>query len=138
MHAGSFLRRREVVLDTALLSSPGEMARILVHEIFHFVWMRLGNPTRSAYEQLLRREIRRGAKGELGWSAEQRKQALRRPDREGRTRRWREYVCESFCDTAAWLCLGLRRHPEVTLPALHRRQRRKWFRHTEALKRISV
>ena len=24
----------------------------------------------------------------------------------GRTRHWREYCCESFCDTAAWLYSG--------------------------------
>ncbi len=126
------------MLDAALLSSPREMTRILVHEIFHFVWMRLGNSTRRAYEHLLRREIQRGAKGELGWSAELRKQSLRRLDLDRRTRRWREYVCESFCDTAAWLFGGARQHSEFTLPPLYRGERRQWFRHAGTLKRISV
>ena len=39
----------------------------------------------------------------------------------------KRYVCESFCDTAAWLFAGLRRHPEFTLSALDRRQRKRWF-----------
>jgi hypothetical protein len=136
VHAGTFLRRREVVLDAALLRSPRELARILVHEIFHFVWVRLGNRTRRSYEDLLREEIRRGAKGELGWSAERRKRVLRRRDMEGRTRCWREYACESFCDTAAWLFGGARRHAEFTLPPGFRRRRRAWFCHAEGLERI--
>ena len=138
VHAGAFLERREVVLDAALLASPSELARILVHEVFHFVWVRLGNGTRRSYESLLGEEMRRGARGELGWSAERRKRLLRAADLEGRTRRWREYVCESFCDTAAWLAGGVRRHPEFTLAPSHRRRRREWFRHAEGLKRISV
>jgi hypothetical protein len=138
VHAGAFLRKREVVLDAALLASPRDLARILIHEIFHFVWLRLGNRDRRSFENLLREEILRGAKGELGWSAERRKLALRPPDLEERTRRWREYVCESFCDTAAWLFGGLRRHAEFTLSTGRRRRRRAWFCHAEGLKRISV
>ena len=138
VHAGAFLRKREIVLDTALLASPGELLRILTHEIFHFVWLRLGNPARASYEGLLASEIRRGARGELGWSSQERKQALTPYDRRARTRRWREYVCESFCDTASWLVSGARRHAEFTLARSHRLRRRAWFRHAEALKRISV
>ena len=66
VHAGTFLRKREIVLDTALLASPGELLRILTHEMYHFVWLRLGNPARASYERLLAAEIRRGARGELG------------------------------------------------------------------------
>jgi hypothetical protein len=132
------LRKREIVLDTALVASPGELLRILTHEIYHFVWLRLGNPARASYERLLDAEMRRGARGELGWSSEERKRVLTPRDRQARTRRWREYVCESFCDTAAWLVSGARRHAEFTLARSHRLHRRVWFRHAEALKRISV
>ena len=138
VHAGSFLRKRKIVLDTSLLASPVDLARIFLHEIYHFVWLRLGNATRLSFEGLLIEEIGKGAPGELGWSAELRKQALRPGDWRRRTRRWREYVSESFCDTAAWLYSDARRNVEFTLPQAFRRQRRKWFRHAEALKRISV
>ena len=42
-------------------------------------------------------------------------EALRPEDGAGRTRRWREYCCESFCDTAAWMYSGVERHEEFTL-----------------------
>jgi hypothetical protein len=138
VHAGTFLRKRRIVLDAALLASPGELARILIHEFGHFVWLRLDNASRRSYELLLEAEIRQGAGGELGWSAEWRKQLLTAPDQRARTRRWREYVSESFCDTAAWLFSGGRRRTEVTLAAPFRSQRRAWFRHTQKLKRISL
>jgi len=138
VHAGSFLRKREIVLDAGLLASPGELARILLHEIYHFVWVRLGNAARLSYEALLLEEIKRGARGELGWSAELRKQPLSANDWRRRTRRWREYVSESFSDTAAWLYSGSGPHDEFTLHLAWRRRRRQWFRHSEALQRISV
>jgi hypothetical protein len=50
-----------------------------------------------------------------------------RPAASGRTRRWREYCCESFCDTAAWLYSGMRRHPEFALAAQFSAPRRAWF-----------
>ena len=59
VHAGSFLRRRRIVLDAALKAKPRELARILTHELFHFAWLRLGNPKRREFEDLLRGEIRR-------------------------------------------------------------------------------
>ncbi len=138
VHAGSFLRKREIVLDSGLLSTPAEFVRILVHEIFHFAWIRLGNPARCSYERLLISEIERGARGELGWSSEERKMALTPRDRIARTRRWREYVCESFCDTASWLFGGAQRHDEFTLSRRYQAGRRAWFRSVEALGRISV
>src|SRR5215210_5293356 len=97
VHAGTFLRRRRIVLDAALKGHASELARILVHELFHFVWLRLGNPKRRSFEDLLCRELRDRARGELGWSAEHLKIGLHRLDSVRRTRRWREYVCESFC-----------------------------------------
>lgn len=104
-----------------------EFPRIFVHELFHFVWARAGNPLRWSYERLVRGEFRAGARGELGWSAEWRKAALDGRDVRRRTRLWREYCCESFCDTAAWLYSGTARHPEFTLRSKFRPARRAWF-----------
>ena len=124
VHAAAFLRERRIAFDC----SPEEFPRIFVHELFHFVWARAGNPTRWRYEGLLCGERRAGARGELGWSAEWRKRALVEADVCRRGRRWREYCCESFCDTAAWLYSGTARHPEFTLASEWRRRREAWFR----------
>ena len=123
VHAGSFLRERRIVFDC----TQAEFPRILAHEAAHFVWVRLGNAVRRGYEELLRAELGARVRGELGWSAEWRKDALGSADVEQRTRRWREYCCESFCDTAAWLYSGVRRHEEFTLGERARRVRRAWF-----------
>jgi hypothetical protein len=123
VHGGSLLRERRILLDC----TRAEFPRILVHEIFHFAWLRAGNPARRAFETLLAAEWRAKVPGELGWSAEGRKAALGPGDVRGRTRKWREYCCEAFCDTAAWLYSGLGRHPEFTLAAGARRNRRAWF-----------
>jgi hypothetical protein len=40
---------------------------------------------------------------------------------------WREYCCESFCDTAAWLYSGVQVHSEFTLAGRYRHRRRVWF-----------
>ncbi len=125
VHAGSHVRRGEMVLDSDLLHHPNELVRIFLHEIYHFVWARLGNPQRIVFEGVLRREFELHARGELGWSAEVRKSQLTEEDVRGRSRKWREYACESFCDTAAWLYSGLRRHPEWTLAERYR----KWRKH---------
>jgi hypothetical protein len=128
VHAGSFLRKRRIVLDRELERQPKELARILVHELFHFAWVRLGNPARDSYASLVREEWRRHARGELGWSAELRKRALLKHSRRPTSSRpWRDYLCESFCDTGAWLYSGVRRHPEYTLAARHRMRRAEWF-----------
>jgi len=123
VHAGSFLRERRIAFDCR----PSEFPRIFVHEIFHFVWLRLGNPRRRSFEALLVSEHVARARGELGWSAEWRKRALGHPDVGRRTRRWREYCCESFCDSAAWLFSGRKQHAEFTLAARYRLRRRQWF-----------
>lgn len=127
VHAGTDVRRRRIVLHRSLAEDQGEFRRILVHELFHLVWVRLGNPTRRAYEELLEDELDRGARGELGWSAEWRKLRLDIRDREHRSRSWRSYACESFCDTAAWRWAGLASHDEFTLAAVYRNRRRRWF-----------
>ena len=116
--AGSFLRKREIVLDAALVDDASERARILVHELFHFVWLRLGNPLRKSWSSVLEAEKAGRARGELGWSSEWRKceQVA-----------WRDYICESFCDTAAWCYSGLEQHPEFTLASRWRKKRQAWF-----------
>lgn len=123
VHAAAYLRERRIAFDC----TAAEFPRIFVHELFHFVWARAGNPARWRYERLLREERRARARGELGWSAEWRKRALTAAEVRGRGRRWREYCCESFCDTAAWLYSGTARHPEFTLGAEWRRRRKTWF-----------
>jgi hypothetical protein len=151
VHAGSFIRKREIVLDRELERQPKELARILVHELFHFAWVRLGNQRRRSFEALLREEWERGARGELGWSAEWRKRAILKraidaagagnPEDSGSlagSAAWREYLCESFCDTGAWIYSGVRRHPEYTLAARHRDRRAEWFRGAFQARRILI
>jgi hypothetical protein len=125
--AATSIRGRRIFLDAAVLAGRGDFERILLHEVFHFAWVRLSNQQRRAWEQVLERELSAGVPGELGWSAEWRKDALARSDVRLRTPRWRRYVCESFCDTAAWAFAGLGAHEEFTLAGRPRRPRRAWF-----------
>lgn len=128
--AATSIPRRRILLDREVLLKPGEFERILVHEIFHFAWVRLANQKRRSWERLLASELRAGAAGELGWSAEWRKSNLAASDTARRSARWRRYACESFCDSAAWMFAGLRRHDEFTLHRASRRARRDWFQRT--------
>ena len=125
--AGASIPRRLILLDVAVLARHGEFERVLIHELFHFAWVRLSNQKRVTWEQVLASELREEAKGELGWSAEWRKEVLTSADPRVRTPKWRRYACESFCDTAAWMFSGLRAHDEFTLAAASRRLRRRWF-----------
>ncbi len=118
---------RVIYLDPCLLEQHGEFERILVHELFHFAWVRLGNPLRRDWEQVLAGEFHGRVRGELGWSAEWRKLKLKPHDVRARTPVWRRYACESFCDTAARLYAGLTRHDEFTLPARAVRRRAEWM-----------
>jgi hypothetical protein len=138
VHAGAFLRERRITFDADLADDRAEFARIFVHEVFHFVWLRLGNARRWSYEELLREELLSRVRGDLGWSAEWRKRALQPDDAKHRTRRWREYVCESFCDTAAWLFSGVHEHCEYTLARRFRERRRRWFTQSNLTGRISI
>lgn len=122
VHAASFLDKRKISFDC----TAAEFPRIFIHELFHFVWARAGNPLRWRYEDLVCAEFYAGIGGELGWSAEWRKSALHPRDVRRRTRRWREYCCESFCDTAAWVYSGTAPHPEFTLVSRARTGRRQW------------
>jgi hypothetical protein len=123
-------------MDREVLLSPGDFERILVHELFHFSWVRLGNPMRAQWSSLLGAELDRGIPGELGWSAEWRKRKLRPRDWLDKTPRWRRYICESYCDSASWLYAGLSRHAEFTLEDEARRTRRDWF--LEHVRNVSI
>ena len=137
VHACTYLRRRLIVLDTALLGDPRECERILAHEIFHFVWWKSPG-LRERYTRLIHAEFAAGTRGEMGWSAEWRKLALRRVDVHKNSRRFREYLCESFCDSSACLLLGIGRHPELTLGAAARRKRRSFFEANLAGRRLKI
>ncbi|MCA2964260.1 MAG: hypothetical protein INH40_10155 [Acidobacteriaceae bacterium] len=130
MDAAAFLRERRVVLARHLRGR--ELRRVTVHELFHFVWWRLGNPPRRSWEALLRAERSRG---EAGWSAEWRKAALSEADRRDRTRRWREYACEAFCDSAAALWAS---PAQCTLAPRWLAARRAWFQATLGHRPLSI
>ena len=120
------VRTRVILLDRQVFQVRGDFERILIHELFHFAWVRLSNARRASWESVLAREIAKRASGELGWSSEWRKDKLA-PAGRRRTRLWKHYVRESFCDTAAWRYSGLRRHDEFTLARRFRAIRRAWF-----------
>jgi hypothetical protein len=124
-HAATYIRRRLIVLDGGLKRQSREHRRILLHELFHFAWLRLGNRRRWSWEQLLQIEWEAGARGEAGWSAEWRKLALSSRDAATRSVKWREYCCESFCDTGAWIVSG--EEAELTLGRKLLIRRRNWF-----------
>lgn len=142
VHAATYIRARKIVIDQELERRPRELARILTHELFHFAWVRLGNRCRASYEAMVREEWQQRSRGELGWSAESRKHvlfpALSHKSVASVGKKWREYVCESFCDTAAWLYSGVHRHGEFTLPQRCRQKRAKWFQATFAAGKIPI
>jgi len=123
IYAASFIRKRRIVLESGLRRQRRLFRLILLHEIFHFVWSRLGKEKRRQYSQILEREISEHAKGELGHSAQLKKDACPAPG----TGAWRDYVCESFCDTAAFVFAGFTHHSAFTLGKRWRRARRDWF-----------
>jgi hypothetical protein len=126
--AGTFIGKRRIILDQDLLATPRHLTRIFIHEVFHFVWSRLGNSLRASYEELLDREFERRARGELGWSAESMKTLLTDEDRLQRSKRWREYLCESFCDTGGWFFGKPGKYSERTLAPAFRKARHQWMR----------
>ncbi len=125
VYAASFIHKRKIVLAAELLRDQRMLRLILVHELFHFVWPRLGNQTRAEFAALLRREVSAGARGELGESAEVKKQF-----RSNSAAAWKDYVCESFCDTAAWLFADVRDHEAFRLAARWKSRRASWFQKT--------
>jgi hypothetical protein len=121
VYAASFICERRIVLEEKLLRQKRLFRLILVHELFHFVWARLGNEKRSAFSRLLAAERKARARGELGESAQVRKDLLNVADC------WRDYVCESFCDTAAWFYARVRKHESFTLAKRWQVRRAAWF-----------
>jgi hypothetical protein len=136
--AATSIPGRVIALDREVLRARGDFERILVHEIFHFVWVRLSNARRRDWERVLASERAQHARGELGWSAEWRKNKLAAPDSARRTLAWRRYACEAFCDTAAWRFAGLTAHAEFTLPQSFRRKRAAWFSRNLESSRLPV
>jgi len=134
-HAATSIPQRLILLDRGLLTCEGDFERILVHEIFHFVWVRLSNRTRRDWGDLLASE--RGS-GELGWSAEWRKRKLKASDARERSPQWKRYARESFCDSAAWLFADLKSHEEFTLGARSGRGRKAWFEKNFASTPIAI
>jgi len=134
LHAVSYISQRYVVFQRDLFRQRVELGRILYHELCHFLWPRLGNPRRRSYQAALREEFRHGTRGELGYSSQWRKDELRANgdvSRRGAGRRalWRDYVCESFCDTGSFVLLGSERrakHSEYTLSLAARQRRHRW------------
>lgn len=136
VHASSFIRDRRILLDRELLAHAPELVRIVVHEVFHFVWARLDNATRADWAKLIDSEIRRGVPGELGYSAQLRKDRLAGSRRGSKL--WKDYLCESFCDTAAWCYSARARHDEVTLRTVAIRAREAWFRGLAAKRKLPL
>ena len=134
-HAATSIPRRLILLDRGVLTKPGDFERILIHEIFHFAWVRLSNETRRDWRNLLAAER---DPGELGWSAEWRKLKLNPRDAREDSPKWKRYARESFCDSAAWLFAGLDQHDEFTLGLRSRRARQSWFQKHFASRPIAI
>jgi hypothetical protein len=128
VYAGSFLRKRRIVLEEQMLKTPRVLERIFVHEVFHFVWSKAPKALRESYSKLIAGEMHSGVRGELGWSAESMKLKLTPEDLAEHSRRWKDYACESFCDTAGWYFGTSRRYSEMTLGREPRRCRIRWVR----------
>ena len=135
VYAATYIRRRRIVLETSLLADPAALRFIFIHELFHFVWVRLGNRTRDEYSELLRREMARNARGELGESSLVKKAELgRHLECSPSSALWRDYICESFCDSAASVLTGAPVHAGLKLATRWTAIRRDWFegnRHDE-------
>ncbi len=127
MYAASLIRERKIILERALLVHRGTFRLILIHELFHFVWPRLGNSSRKSFEALLFEEEKHGARGDLGESSGVKKKLLSRPDGAARPGLWRDYVCECFCDTAAWFYARLEPDEGFQLAKRWKDRRREWF-----------
>jgi hypothetical protein len=128
VYAASFIPQRRIVIEAELLQQPDTLRLCLTHEIFHFVWPRLGNRLRDLYRQVLADEQACHARGEIGESSSVAKSRL--PDSAkfpANLPLARHYACESFCDTAAWLYSGVNSHPQFKLAARWRERRKSYF-----------
>jgi hypothetical protein len=63
--AATSIPRRLILLDAELLRTSDDFDRILVHEIFHFAWLRLSNQSRRGWEAVLQSELNPRAAGDL-------------------------------------------------------------------------
>lgn len=95
--AASFLTRREIVFEESLLQHAPEFLNICAHEIYHFVWRKLSNADRAAWETVLKAEKRPVHAGLSSRVAFDRHRERPNP------KRWKHYLCEAFCDSAAAL-----------------------------------
>ncbi len=127
VHAASFIRKRRIVLESELLHNPAVLRLILAHELFHFAWVRLNNAQRRGYLHLVSMELNRGARGELGESSVVAKQSVAGANWFTDSARFKNYVCESFCDTGAWLYGGVQTHSFFSLAKKWQKQRAAWF-----------
>lgn len=123
VHAASFVRERKIVFEQELFEKAELFRLILVHELFHFVWPRLSNELRRQYGDLVDAELRARARGELGESSSVRKTMLA-----SGSKCRQDYICESFCDTAAWLYSGVAVHSGFRLAVRWKKSRSDWFR----------
>jgi hypothetical protein len=127
VHAATFVPQRRIVLEQDLLADAALLRLILTHEILHFAWRRLGNSRRGEYHELLVSECVSHARGELGESAAVAKEKIVEKDWLSGSPTWRQYACESFCDTGAWLLGGVARHASFDLAKRWRERRAAWF-----------
>lgn len=125
VHAASFIRARRIILDDKLLEDTSALRWMLTHELFHFVWVRLGNRIRESFNGVIQAEHIRQARGEIGESASAAKDRLK--PNQGTGRVWREYVCEAFCDTAAYAFSGAATTPRFGLRPRWIRIRTAWL-----------
>ncbi|MFZ0592841.1 MAG: hypothetical protein WAM39_20440 [Bryobacteraceae bacterium] len=128
------MRERRIVLEENLVSEARDLRLIFAHEIYHFAWRRLGNTRRAEYDSLLREELASSALGELGESSSVAKQEHVSQERPLGGNSWKQYVCESFCDTGAWLFSGVEEHRTFQLASRWRTKRALWFRSLPRMK----
>ena len=106
---------------SARCRTPGRARRVRAHPGPRDLPLRLGPPLEPDPPELGRRAGGRISRRALPASSAGARNGAsissRRADVRRRTPAWRRYVCESFCDTSAWLCAGLRPHDEYTLAA---------------------
>jgi hypothetical protein len=119
---------RRIVLERQLLADQALFRLILTHELFHFAWPRMGNPLRAGFGDLIADELSGRARGELGESAAVSKQNfLARGGIDQKDRHFRNYLCEAFCDTGAFLYSGVRASEHFTLAHRWIARRTSWF-----------
>ncbi|WP_155121451.1 hypothetical protein [Bryobacter aggregatus] len=99
-------------MDLSLVDHAPDLVAIFAHEVYHFVWRRLGHPLRAEWMELLNTEKRpkhAGLSSELRYA-----EFLARKTKAA----WKNYGCEAFCDTAAVLS-----HTEKPISL----RRKQWF-----------